>query len=212
MTRSKNLILLVALSLVAPAAISARAANLGSDYDILNRKSIFSKDRVPAPREDRENGVSRRDRQRTQRRSYVPVLVGVMLEDDGYVAFIADPSSNDIITVRPGDALPSSAGVVKDVTLDYIETVATADKPIKRVLVGQNILGGVAEYPDANAGDGSGDAGATATSASTDNTAGDNNNGGSSASPAPSGPAPTGNSPDDIAERLRRRRLAEMGK
>jgi hypothetical protein len=66
------------------------------------------------------------------------------------VAFIVDPRSHDITSVRAGDVLPSSAGVLKDVTLDYVITDPGNGKPPTRVNIGQNILGGLPEYPSAN--------------------------------------------------------------
>jgi hypothetical protein len=177
------------------------ASTLPADYyDILNRKNIFSRNRI-IPRRDDPTG---RPPPRGSRRVYTPVLIGAMAEDDGFVAFIVDPESHNIVSVRPGDILPSNAGTLKEVTLDYIITDPGSGKPQTRVVIGQNILGGAAEYPDsedtsASSGD-SGSAPAT-TADNHDNIAAQ-----------PAGPTPAGGSVDDIAERLRKRRQAQLGK
>lgn len=193
------LLALVALLAFTPAQ-ALRASNLGSEYDILNRKNIFSKNRLAPQREGRpDNG-------RRSRRTYTPVLIGVMREDDGFIAFIVDPESRDISGVRQGDVLPSNAGTLKEVTLDYIITDPGNGKPPTRVLIGQNILGGAPEYPDASA-DSSDNDGPTA---STPAPAGPGRPGPQTAGPA--GPAPSGASTDDIVERLRKRRQQQLGK
>ncbi|HUO07386.1 MAG TPA: hypothetical protein VM008_03730 [Phycisphaerae bacterium] len=183
-------------------ALPVRAAStLPSDYyDILNRKNIFSKNRI-IPR--RDEGPTR-PRGPQVHKVYTPVLIGAMLEDDGYVAFIVDPESHNIVTARSGDVLPSNAGTLKEVTLDYIVTDPGKGKPANKVLLGQNILGGAAEYPDSdNASASSGDSG-SAPSANPDNHG--------EAGTQPAGPAPAGGSVDDITERLRKRRQAQLGK
>ena len=109
----KPLQIALAVALFAAAPLSAGAANLGKDFDILNTKNIFSKHRI----------TPRRDPNHTQPvgpvrppRVYTPVLIGAMLEDDGYVAFIVDPRTREIVSVRTGDVLPNGAGTVKEIT------------------------------------------------------------------------------------------------
>jgi hypothetical protein len=191
-------LLLTGLLLAAP----LHAAELGKDFNVLNDKNIFSKNRVvfhanTQPRDPRAA--------RTRTRTYTPVLMGAMLEDDGYVAFIVDPQSKAITTVRPGDALPSNAGTLKEVTLDYIITDPGNGKPLTRVNMGQNILGGTAEFPGPD----------DEANAENPNVSGPSTQPGAAAGPSAPGAgpaAPSDASVDSVVERLRKRRLQQMGK
>ena len=192
--------------IAASASVALGTAGLGPDYDVLSRKDIFSKNRISNNRDS--NSQRNNNKQgRTQRRSYTPILIGSMLEDDGYVAFIVDPESRNITTVRAGDVLPGTAGTLKEATLDYIVTDPGNGKPPTRVLMGQNILGGVAEYPDPNA-EASAD---TSSGPSTQPSAGGPPGGGNPGA-APAGGAPSGGAVDDIVARLRAKRLQQLGK
>ncbi len=87
-------------------------------------------------------------------RVYTPIFIGALLQDDGsFVAFIADPATGQLATFRAGDALPMSAGSIKEISLDDL-TVTAADHSTKKIAMGQNILGGSAEYPAAPAAEG----------------------------------------------------------
>ncbi len=130
-----------------------------------------------------------------------------MLEDDGYVAFIVDPRSHDITSVRAGDLLPSNAGTLKDVTLDYIITEPGSGKPTTRVMIGQNILGGAPEYPDAS-DDASADNPDAAGPSTQPANAAASGSSGCTSPPTNS----SGGGVDSIAERLRKRRQQQLGK
>jgi hypothetical protein len=181
--------------------LQIHAAGLGSDYEVLSRKNIFSKNRITV----RPDNGGPRIRTSGRNKVYTPVLIGSMLEDDGYVAFIVDPATRDITTVRAGEVLPSNAGTLKEATLDYIITDPGNGKPQTRVLMGQNILGGVAEYPDPNA-DASAD---SDTGPATQPTRIGPSAPGGDTSPAA---GPGGGAVSDIAARLRAKRLQQLGK
>ncbi len=199
--------LLVALAIVALAPLSAGAATLGNDFNILNNKNIFSKNRGISHPIGPGIGVGN-PRNHTQR-VYTPILIGAMLEDDGYVAFIVDPRSRDITSVRPGDELPMNAGTLKVVTLDYVITDPGGGKPPTRVTIGQNILGGLPEYPDASDDDSADNPDAAGPSTQPGGAA----TGTAGVKPADSSTAaPSDGSVDSIAERLRKRRLQQLGK
>jgi hypothetical protein len=204
-TSAPATLLLAATLCLGATAPSTPAPNFNKDFDTLVTKNIFSKNRI-RNRPDINNGRGPNWRPPRPPKVYTPVLIGVMLEDDGYVAFIVDPKSREITTVRPGDELPSGAGTLKDVTLDYIITDPGNGKPSKRVLIGQNILGGVPEYPDSS----------DDSIADNSETSGPSTQPGaasaSPASPAQSGATPSGGNVDDIAERLRKRRQQQLGK
>ena len=198
--------LLVALAFLALAPLTAGAVNLGKDYDVLNNKNNFSKNRTVYHRDP--NRPVRDVRVRTQR-TYTPIIIGAMLEDDGYVAFIVDPRSRDITSVRPGDVLPMSAGTLKEATLDYIITDPGNGKPPTRVIMGQNILGGAPEYPDSS--DDALRRIARTPPAHPRNRA-SAASGTTGAKPADSStPAASDGSVDSIAERLRKRRQQQLG-
>jgi hypothetical protein len=218
----------------AGAATAQMAPRMPADYDILNRVSIFSRDRQaaqsPFGRSGRGNRGNFTPRVRVQR-NYTPVLVGTMVEDDGYiVGFIADPATGLMTSVRIGDVLPNSAGTVTEITLDDMTTTGL-DHATHKIDIGETILGGSAEFPSADApattetastgpaGDGSGD----------DNGApppsGDDNGGtGSSASGPPAaasaGPAVGGGDSsgtarlpgESILDYLKRRRALQLKK
>ncbi len=192
--------LLVALALLALAPLTAGAVNLGKDYDVLNNKNIFSKNRTVYHRDP--NRPVRDVRVRTQR-TYTPILIGAMLEDDGYVAFIVDPKSRDITSVRPGDVLPMSAGTLKEATLDYIITDPGNGKPADPRHHGpEHSRRRCPEYPDS-----SDDATADSPDASGPSTQpGSAASGTTGGKPADSStPAASDGSVDSIAERLRKR-------
>ncbi|MGN6368723.1 MAG: hypothetical protein ACTHN5_10710 [Phycisphaerae bacterium] len=203
MTR-KPLITLVAAAILA-APLSAGAADLSKDFDVLNNKNIFSKHRIIPHRDANHTQPVRPPR---PPKVYTPVLIGAMLEDDGYVAFIVDPKSREIVSVRAGDVLPNGAGTVKDITLDYITTEHGSGKPVTKVAIGQNILGGTAEFPNGN------DASAENAEAAGPSTQGGaaSSAGSGAQSGQPSGPPSSGGNVEDIAERLRKRRMQQLGK
>jgi hypothetical protein len=162
--------------------------SLPPDYEVLNRKSIFSKDRTRAS--DRggrgfDRGVS------FPRAAQPPVFIGTVLEDDGFVGFIESPDSGQLLQIHRGDKLPNGAGSVAELTLDYLEIApdpASPQLPPKRIVVGQTLLGAAPVLPAAST-EPSGAEGAATTTA-----------------PASSGAA------DSLIERLRRRRQQELGK
>ena len=115
---------------------------LSGDFDILNHTSIFVKDRryTNAPRTQRENDTHPQERAPEVKQPAIPVLVGVLLGDTSYIAYLEDPDSGKLWPFAPGDPLPEPYGTVKDVTLDDIEIV-TPEGSTRRVPVGENLKG-----------------------------------------------------------------------
>lgn len=165
--------------------------SLPGDFDVLNRKSIFSKDRTRRP-----DGYERRGSSGVAvvRAAQAPVFKGAVLEDAGYVGFIENVDTGEVMVVRRGDKLPNGGGRVADLTLDYMDIGAEGGSAgaTKRIAVGEDLLGVAAV------------AAAPRVAATTEASGGD----GAAASTAP---ATTGTA-DDLIERLRRRRQQELGK
>jgi hypothetical protein len=187
--------LMVAL---ATAGWAQTAPKLPPDYEVLTRKSIFSRDRVTRPpNEGGHSSWNTSHRRPTAPRIYTPILVGAMVEDDGYfVAFIADPASGLLTGYRVGDTLPMNAGTIKEISLDDLTT--TVGTTTHKIAIGDNILGGSAEYPSAEPAP-------AATPAETPTTtpaaaAGDDNGGdGNGATPLPTANSEPGPSPSSTA-------------
>jgi hypothetical protein len=184
-----------ALGLFAVLGAAALADVLPRSYDILNRKSIFARDRVSRSPSERGWGQSRF----TAATPSTPVLVGLLLEDVGFVAVLELPDSGKLIPLHIGDALPGSAGTVSDITLDYLEFVPAPGRPPVRILVGRNLQG--ADAPIAVA------AATTQPVGASDATA---------LPPAGAGgdatTQPAAGDGDDLLTRMRRRRQQEMNR
>jgi hypothetical protein len=170
------------------------------DYGVLTYKSIFAKDRRTSPPPVEVAGTQ--PAAAAPEPPAVPVLVGVVLEDDGYVAFLEDPVSTKLTQLRLNDVLPNNAGVVTNVTLDFIEYSAPHSHEAQRVLIGQNLAGVETSLSSGSAsntaepGAGSDSTGSSAAAGTT------------SATPSA---APSGGS-DSVLERLRRRRQQELAR
>jgi hypothetical protein len=113
------------------------------DDDILLRKSIFAKDRRPAPS---PSDFSPTSPGAANRKPSVPILIGVMLEDTGYVAYVEDPDSGKLWPFAVGDPLPADFGTVESVSLGYMDIDKPPGEPgndasPKRILIGQTLAG-----------------------------------------------------------------------
>jgi hypothetical protein len=160
--------------------------SLPADYDVLNRKSIFSKDRRRADRRSFDgNGGSF-----AVRPPQTPVFIGTVLEDDGFVGFIESPDSGQLVQIRRGDKLPNGLGTVAELSLDFVDVAPEGDAQAapRRVAIGQNLLGGVPAAPAATTQAAGAEGAATSTA-----------------------PASSGGT-NDLIERLRRRRQQELGR
>jgi hypothetical protein len=165
---------------------SVSTAALPKDYEILNRKSIFARDRVSrvpstGPALVAAGPVS----------SSVPVLVGIVRDDLGFVAAFEWPDSGKIVQVHAGEQLPDKAGTVVEITLDYLDFIASPapapGQPARRIQVGRNLQGVDALLPSSTAATQPADAAATAA-------------------------APGSADGDDLLARMRRRRQQEMNR
>jgi len=105
--------------------------------DLLLNKSIFSRDRRPAPP---PTGPRPDPPPPKPRDPAIPVLVGIILEDNGFIAYLEDPDSGKIWPFAVGDPLPMDAGIVNDICIDAMEIVKNGDPP-KRIDIGYNLTG-----------------------------------------------------------------------
>ncbi|MCL2645872.1 MAG: hypothetical protein FWD61_02575 [Phycisphaerales bacterium] len=105
--------------------------------DLLLQKSIFSRDRRPARTYDTTASSSSSQ----PRPPTIPVLVGIIHEDDGFVAYLEDPDTGHLWPFAIGDALPSDAGTVRDISIDSMNIAKNADDPPKRIDIGYNLHG-----------------------------------------------------------------------
>lgn len=178
------------LSLLAILASAALADPLPRDYQILNRKSIFARDRVSrisgfGDRGGRDRGAPRGSSQ--------PVLIGIIEEEDGIAAALEFPDTGKQAQLRIGEALPGNIGTISDITLDYLEFVPAAGQPPTRVLIGQNLQGTVAAVAAAAT------AAASTTQPTTQPTVGETS-------------APAAGGGDDLLSQMRRRRQEQMNR
>jgi hypothetical protein len=182
-----------------PAAYEAPSSgrSLPGEYVLLSRKSIFASDRhayVERPRDYREPPKTETA---PAPPPAVPVLVGVLIGDNDLIAYIEDPDTGKLWPLAAGDPLPGTYGTVVHVTLDDI-TIAAEGGPEHRILIGQNLAGENAASRTLSSPSYS----SSGSSASTSTTA-----------PAATGPALDPNEPGiSIEEKMRRRRLQQLGK
>ncbi len=135
MSRKRVLCLLAC----AAATSMAIAQTAPAPLDVMRRKSIFARDRVsrvpttnyvrPSP-----SAIS------------LPVLVGIVREDDGFVAVFESPGGA-LTPARVGQRVPGNEGIVTQISLDYLEFAASTTQPSQKVMIGRNISG--AEAPAA---------------------------------------------------------------
>jgi hypothetical protein len=184
----------LALALTVP--VSAQSSRgLPAEYETLATKSIFAKDRSSQRvwRNTTENATLPA-RTRAQ-----PILIGVLHDDQGYVAYIEDPELGKTIAARLGETLPLNAGTVYDLTLDalIIQSGTEAEPVLRRIAVGQTLAG---MAPPIVA--------PTSTPVATNNSATTTQPGTTSATPST---PPVTSGGGDVIEQMRRRRLKELG-
>src|SRR5262249_21328240 len=122
-----------------------------------------------------------------------PVFRGAMVGDNGFLA-VVEESGGNLLNLRKGDSLPNGAGVVEDVTLDYM-SFRTPERELRKILLGQNLRGAVPE-PEAVVSTDAGPAGEAATRP------------GDAATAAPPAAAPVTSGGGDISlEEIRRRMM-----
>ncbi|MEI7766428.1 MAG: hypothetical protein WCJ97_03210 [Phycisphaerae bacterium] len=187
-------LLVLGLALTLPLS-AQNARGLPAEFETLASKSIFAKDRS-SRRSGRNNNENTTIPVRTRAQ---PILIGVLHDDQGYVAYIEDPELGKTSSVRLGEALPLDAGTVYDLTLDaLIIKGGTETAPVlRRIAVGQTLAGTAPPIVAA--------APAVATSDTTTTT----QPGTTSATPST---PPVTSGGGDIIEQMRRRRLKELGK
>ena len=119
-----------------------------------------------------------------------PVLVGVIREDDGFVAYLEDPDSGHFTGYRMGDRIPGNAGTFSAITLEGVDIAVASGQPPTHIGIGQNLLG-VVPVRTAETSPAASDAGGSADSTTT---------------------APAGNGPESVVERLKRLRRESLNK
>lgn len=129
MIRLMFIILLSVLAVADTARADRPSKPLPPEYNVLTFKSIFARDRRTAIRSTTAPAPTTAPAA-TQTFTGVPIFVGVVLEDDGCVAFLEDPTTGTITQARVGDVLPGQTGVVHDITLDYLEISVPAGVPV----------------------------------------------------------------------------------
>jgi hypothetical protein len=178
----------------APAsAVVAPVPPMPRDYSIFNYRSLFMRGRVPAAGRDagrsRESSSSSDrtvDGFRTPEEAFI--FNGVTQTDEGAEAFIENLSTKKVSLVRVGQSI--ATGKITGISIHTLQYTA-GGKSI-RIEIGQNLAGVVAEP-------------STAVSATSATQPADAPPGTPGASP----PIPGGT--EDILERLRKRREAELG-
>jgi hypothetical protein len=165
-----------------------RSARPDPSFDVLSRKSIFSRDRRPATTQA-QAGSGSAGRVLSPEQSLA--FRGVMVPDEETVAFIENIVTQAVTVVRPGDKLgPGQAGFITLETLQYIDPQGKTHD----IRLGQDLTGQVASASGGGYSTGS-PAGAVAGGGTT----------GPSAT-TPSGAAPPAGDTSSVAERMRRNR------
>lgn len=102
-----------------PAAITdpnaATQPNSWASFDIILKRNIFSRQRMPARRAEQAVRVAP---PAPNPESYY-VLRGVVQENDEFIAFIEDTQTNTVLRLRRGDRV--ARGTIKTLTLDGLE-------------------------------------------------------------------------------------------
>jgi hypothetical protein len=206
----------------APAAATPTHKAKWEDFRILTDRNIFDRNRRPQ--------VARATRVEPPRGPYTPpqppkpidddqylVLLGIGLEGPQYTAFFEDSKAGKILQVSPGDIV--GKGRLRAVNLDSVQYDRGGKSSI--VKVGYTLTGVqaasmvfVAPAPIAGpAATGTSRAAApTPTPAGTTPTAGTATTQPTTAPSAGVAPAPAPNENQDIIERMRQRRLQELGR
>jgi hypothetical protein len=180
-------------------------------------KSMFARDRRPR----RSGPMDFGPRFTYQPPPSLPMFVGAVDEEDSFVGFLLDPDSGQVTLIHVGDALPRAMGVVRAITLDHMDVGSASAAAVRQIELGQNLQGAApltaAPSAVATTAPANGLSATTAPAADAVIPPGGASGaavlpdaGGTPATPA-AVPAPTTNPADDLIERMRRRRLQELG-
>ena len=104
------------------AAADTARTNMPSDYDVLNSKSIFNKDRRGWQGRQRDSFNNNND---TPRRLSSPAAIAPPSSAPSWsVTTVISPSeqpgNGSFQNLRKGDSLPNDAGTIEEVTLDFL--------------------------------------------------------------------------------------------
>jgi hypothetical protein len=167
------------------AAAQERPAPMDRSYDILLRRSIFSKDRArPDPRLATTAPATRASAPLSPEQSVV--FRGVLCPDEEYVAFIENIQTGQMNIVKTGDEI--ARGRVAGITLDTLQY--DSGGKVHPIQLGQNLAGELAA-----SGSGTGGSGGMFSTAPSSGISG-------ATTAPPSDPAQAA-----VLERLRQRRL-----
>ena len=182
----------VMVLLIGGSAFCIAAPTAPETYQILQQRSIFSRERARAPRTWTPPPAPKPT---SAGPAEVPVFTGAVYDETECVALLEDPQSRAVTTLHVGQIVPQ--GRIEAITLDYIMVRPTADAEPRRIEIGHTLTGELAQAlasPIAPASTAPADAGATTTATTA----------------ATPGSPPLGGGGGDLIERMRQRRMQEL--
>lgn len=162
------------------------SSRMPAEFDVLTRKSIFSNLPGRLANDRGSHHVSTPP-------PGLPVLVGIIREENKVVAIVEDPATGKVHRLLPGDSLPQNGGIVGDLTLDAMTIKGATEAAAKKIAVGQTITG---TAPTFGSSGGWGESSGGVTAGTSDSSA-------PAASDLPAG--------GSIEERMRLRRMQQQG-
>lgn len=115
------------------AAGSALAATTGP-YEILERKSIFAKDRVSRVPTTSYASTA------PSLRAGSPILIGIVQDEQGWLAIFETPGA-EIAAVRQGQAVPGTAAMVVGFDLNHVEVTTPGESAPRQIAIGRDTDG-----------------------------------------------------------------------
>lgn len=106
-------------------------------FEIILKRNIFSRQRMPARQNTQEAAVRSPVVTRNPEAYYI--LKGVVQENDDFIAFIENSQAGTVLQLRRGD--PVARGAIKTLTLDGLEYQMEDNAPVV-VRLGQDLEGG----------------------------------------------------------------------
>jgi hypothetical protein len=100
------------------------------DYGILTTTSIFARNRIAI-----DNSISETTQPQPTKQGPAPVFVGVMKDDDGYVAFVE--SGGSVAPVKAGEKINWDNSTVKSVSMDKMQV--QSGETVSEIPLGYNL-------------------------------------------------------------------------
>ena len=174
----------------APAGWAAPA--VPETYQILEQRSIFSREHARAPRTWTPPAA-----RPTPAGAAAPIFTGAVYDETECVALLEDPESRTVSSVHVGQIL--AQGRIEAITLDYLMVRPTPDAQPRRIDIGHTLTG---ELPQASA--------PVAAAAATAPAEAGVGAGASTPGAGPAAKPAGGGNPNDVLERMRQRRMQEL--